>query len=68
MDNVTHLVPGKSDKELAAEHKKAIIEASKPLMVALTNSNKDGFKCQLNFGEDAFSNIVIHQMILVKNF
>lgn len=68
MNNPIQLVPTKSDVELASEHRLAIIEASKPLMEALTAARADGFISQLNFGEDAFKRIVITSFMLLKQF
>lgn len=67
-NNVTQLVPTKSDAELAEEHKKLIIEASRPLMQALTAARKDGFISQLNFGENAFKEISITNFMLLRQF
>lgn len=68
MVDVVTLTPTKSDYDLAQEHRKLIMEASEPLMVALTRAKKDGFVAQLNFGEDAFHRVVIQGFNLFKQF
>jgi hypothetical protein len=62
------LVPTKSDVELAEDHKQAIVEASQSLMKAMSAAKRDGFITQINFGEDGFKNIIIHQFLLLKQF
>lgn len=66
--NVTSLVPTKSDIELAEHHKQQIVEASQSLMKAMSAAKRDGFITQINFGEDGFKNIIIHQFLLLKQF
>jgi hypothetical protein len=62
------LVPTKSDVELAEHHKQQIVEASQSLMKAMSAAKRDGFITQINFGEDGFKNIIIHQFLLLKQF
>lgn len=68
INNLATLVPTKSDVELAEQHKQAIVEASQELIKAMTAAKRDGFITQINFGEDAFKNIIIHQFLLLKQF
>jgi hypothetical protein len=67
-DTPFQLITNNADADIAAEHRLAIVEASKPLMTALSNARKDGFISQLNFGEDAFHQIVIMNFQLLKSF
>lgn len=63
------LVPGRSDYDLAKEHKAAIIEASKPLLEALTKAGKDGFKFHIQFAENQFTReIGIAQLVIAKEY
>ncbi len=66
MNEPVKLITNRPDVEIAAEHRQKIVEASKPLMEALTAARRDGFVTQLNFGEDAFKNIVINHFLLLK--
>lgn len=68
MNDPVQLITNKPDAEIAKEHKELIVEASKPLMEALTNARRDGFVTQLNFAEDPFQRIIINTFILLKQF
>lgn len=67
-DKIAQLVPTKSDKERALEHKANIVASSQAFLDALTKADADGFKAQVNFGPDAFGKIVITHLLIMKQF
>lgn len=68
MSEIAKLVPTKSDKEKADEFKAQAVEAAKSFMEVLTRANREGFKFQISFGENPFGEVVITQLMLVKQF
>lgn len=44
------LVTSRSDRELAEEHRAAIVEAARALCATLTEAKRDGFDVAVNFG------------------
>lgn len=68
MNDLIKIAPGKSDYDKAQEYKQRAAEAAKPFMDILTEASKEGFKFQISFGENAFGQVVIQQLQLVKVF
>lgn len=67
-NNITTLVPTKSDQELANEFKSRIAEAHEPLLKLLDEIDKAGFYASVGVGKNAFGKYQIMQLQLVKNF
>ena len=67
-NNVTQLVPGKSDAELAAELKLKIVEAYEPILAVLNEVTKAGFVAQIQVGPDAFGKPHITALQIYKNY
>lgn len=67
-NEIAKLVPTKSDQEKANEYKNRAVEASQEFIKVLSEANKDGFKFQISFGENPFGQVVITQLMLVKQF
>lgn len=61
-------VPGKSDAQLAAEHRKAVEEALQPVMQAINAAKGDGFTISFALGADYAGKSLISQLIVAKNF
>ena len=68
MSEPVKLVPTKPDAELAEELKQELAEAAKPYLAAATKALSLGFVVQSNFGPNAFRQIVIQQLNLMKVF
>lgn len=68
MNEPVKLVTTKPDTEVAAELKQEIIEALKPALAVATKALKQGFHLQMNMGPNAFGEVVIQQLNLVKTF
>lgn len=68
MNDIVKLAPGKSDYEKAIEYKNRAADAAKAFMSVLTEANKEGFKFNVQFGENAFGEVVITNMQLMKMF
>ena len=67
-NNVTQLVPGKSDAESAAELKLKIVEAYEPILAVLNEVTKAGFVAQIQVGPDAFGKPHITVLQIYKNY
>jgi hypothetical protein len=68
MNDLVKIAPGKSDYDTAREFKDRAAEAAKPFMKVLTEANDAGFKFNVQFGENAFGEIIITNMQLMKMF
>lgn len=68
MSDPVKLVPTKPDAELAEELKQELAEAAKPYLEAATRAMSLGFVVQSNFGPNAFKQIVIQELRLLKIF
>ena len=66
--NITALVPGKSDAQLAAEFKLQIVEAYEPILAVLGEITKAGFVAQIQVGPDAFGKPHITVLQIYKNY
>ena len=67
-NNVTQLVPSKSDAQLAAELKLKIVEAYEPILAVLNEVTKAGFVAQIQVGPDAFGKPHITVLQIYKNY
>lgn len=65
---VISLVAGKTDAELAAAHKKSVIEALQPTLAVLNAAKKDGFVISFVLGQDFLGSHVIQTLNIAKNF
>lgn len=68
MNEPVKLVTTKPDAEVAEELKKELHEAAKPWMEACTKAMSLGFQVQAQFGPNAFKQVSIQQLQLVKVF
>lgn len=68
MNEPIQLIPNKSDWDKAQEYKQRAAEAAQPFIDVLTEASKEGFKFQISFGENAFGQVIIQQLQLVKVF
>lgn len=68
MNDLVKLVPTKPDAEIAEELKQELAEAAKPYLEAATKAMSLGFVVQSNFGPNAFKQIVIQELRLLKIF
>ena len=68
IDNITQLVPGKSDAQLAAELTLKIVEAYEPILAVLNEVTKAGFVAQIQVGPDAFGKPHITALQIYKNY
>lgn len=50
MSNIVAIETGKTDKEVAEDYKKKIIDAYEPLLKILNDANKDGFAINVGCG------------------
>ena len=67
-DNIIQLNPNKPDAELAEELKQEILENLKPVLVSATKALRQGFQIQLNMAPNAFKEVVVQQLQLLKIF
>jgi len=67
-DSPVKLMTTKSDQEKADEIKKEIIEASKAFLDLMTKVHREGFIVNLNFGPNAFNQVVIQSLTIAKHF
>ena len=67
-NNVTQLIPGKSDAQLADELKLKIVEAYEPILAVLNEVTKAGFVAQIQVGPDAFGKPHITALQIYKNY
>lgn len=68
MNDPVKLVTTKPDTELAEELKQELAKAAEPYLVAATRAKSLGFNVQSNFGPNAFNQIVILELRLIKVF
>lgn len=68
MNEPVKLVPTKPDAEVAEELKQELAEAAKPYLEAATKAMSLEFVVQSNFGPNAFKQIVIQDLRLLKIF
>jgi hypothetical protein len=62
------VVPGRSDAERAAEHRRAIEEALKPVLSVLDIARTDGFVISFTLGIDYAGRANIASLSLAKHF
>lgn len=65
-NNITQLVPTKSDSELAQELKAKVEEVYAPLLALLNEYDKHGFNVQAGVGKNAFGKYHIVQLQVIK--
>lgn len=65
-NNITQLVPTKSDAELAQELKAKVEEVYAPLLALLNEYDKYGFNVQAGVGKNAFGKYVIVQLQVIR--
>lgn len=68
MNEPVRLMPTKPDAELAEELKKELNEALQPALAIATKALSLGFVVQLNMGPNAFKQVVVQQLQLLKIF
>lgn len=68
MNEPIKLMPTKPDAELAEELKHELAEAAKPWLIACTKAKSLGFDVQAQFSLNAFKQVVISQLNLLKTF
>jgi hypothetical protein len=62
------IVPGRSDALLAADHRKVIEEALKPVMAAIDAAKVDGFTISFSLGADYAGKSIIGSLQIAKHF
>ena len=65
---VLSIVPGRSDAELAATHRSAVVEALKPVMEAIDRAKADGFVINFALGVDFLGQASISTLTIAKLF
>lgn len=68
MNDMVKLIPTKPDAELAEELKQELIEAAKPWLDVCTKAKLAGFDVQANFAPNAFKQVVIQHLNLIKTY
>ncbi len=68
MNDPIQLVTTKPDAEVAEELKAELVEALKPALEVATRALSLGFQVQLNMGPNAFKQVVLQQLQLLKVF
>jgi hypothetical protein len=68
MNEPVKLVTTKPDAELAEELKAELLEALKPALEIATKALGLGFQVQMNMGANAFKQVVVQQLNLMKVF
>lgn len=68
MNEPIQLVPTKPDAELAEELKQELIKALEPTLVVATKALSLGFHVNFNLGSNAFKQVVIQNLQLMKVF
>lgn len=64
--NIAKLVTTKPDAEVAEELKAELVEALKPALEIATKALSLGFQVQLNMGANAFKQVVLQNLNLMK--
>ncbi len=67
-DDPVRLVTTKPDAELAKELKQELLDALKPALDVATKIKGLGFDVQLNMGANAFNQVIVNQLNLIKTF
>lgn len=68
MNEPVKLIPTKPDAELAEELKRELLETLKPTLEVATRALSLGFQVQLNMSPNAFKQVVVQQLQLIKVF
>ena len=68
MNDVARLVPTKPDSEVAEELKQELAKALEPALAVATKALSLGFQVQLNMAPNAFKQVVVQHLQLVKVF
>jgi hypothetical protein len=68
MNDPVKLVPTKPDAELAEELKQELLEALQPALAVATKALLLGFQVQLQMSPNAFKQVVVQQLQLIKTF
>jgi hypothetical protein len=68
MNDPIQPVPSKPDAELAEELKNELAEAAKPYLLACTKALAAGFHVQSQVGQNAFKQMIITDLKLIKIF
>jgi hypothetical protein len=66
--NVVQVVPGKTDKELAAEFKQRLAEVHGPVCALLDEMHLAGFEAQVGCGMGPLGRYVISNLAVFKKF
>ena len=67
-ETVLNLVPGHTDKELAENFKRRLVEAHAPVLQLLGELHEAGFKAQVMTAPGPLGKFVIAQLALFKEF
>jgi len=67
-NNVLNVVPGKSDADVAADIKAAMLEALKPVCKAIDDAKTKGFVVTFNLGPDYAGHHVVALLTVAKHF
>jgi hypothetical protein len=60
------LVPTKSDVERAREIRDELVSALTPVTEILTRARREGFQLQFQFGPNAFGQVTLNSLEIVK--
>lgn len=66
MNEIVAIVPGKTDADFAKEIKERIIEAYKPVFIALQEADAKGFGVNSTVGKDFSGRYTFAQLQVVK--
>lgn len=67
-DAVVSLVPSVTDRKLAADLKRRIIEAYEPILKLLQEADASGFEVGVMTGKDGLGRHVVMQLKIVKTY
>lgn len=65
-DNVIELVPGKTDKDMAEDYKRRIIEAYQPLLKLMTELDGQGFGANAQIGKTGMGDMQLLSLSIYK--
>lgn len=68
MSNVASLVPTKSDKELADEHRNKILISLSDVCKLIEAANKDGFEVAFGIQKGPMGNQFVNALTIAKHF
>lgn len=68
MNDPIKLVPTKPDAELAQELKQELHEALQPALAVATKALSLGFHVQMHMAPNAFNQVVVQNLNLIKSF